>query len=170
MEQKKLEYYFNIFKAFQAPILDEDLAERRQYGIRAFSATQGWFFNNTWRVIGITQDALDAFKAIDFKRIPTRKDPIAVERAHINQRAVWLDELFKRQWDDPREWWDFIHNNDRVVLATVLENKQSDQSGIPLKIAHEIPDNGEYFQTNYIGCKYRKKVERALLEGFVANA
>jgi hypothetical protein len=64
-----------------------------------------------------------------------------------------------------QEWWNFIYENDRVVLATTLENKQSDQKGIPLNIAYEIPDNGEYFQTNYIGCKYRKKVEKVLLEG-----
>lgn len=166
MEQQKLEYFFNIFKAFQAPLLDGNMAERRIYGIRAFSSVQGWFFNNTWRVVGITQEALDAFKTINFKRIPTRKDPIAVERAHINQRSVWLDELFARQWDNPNDWWNYIYNKDRVILATVLENKQSDQSGTPLKIAYDVPDNGEYFQTSYIGCKYRKK-ERALLESFI---
>lgn len=165
MNDKELKYYFDIFKAFQAPILDEEMAERRQYGIRAFSSTQGWFFDNTWRVVGITQDALDAFKAVDFARIPNRKDTVAVERAHIKQRALWLDELFNREWDNMQEWWDFIYENDRVVLATTQENKLSDQMGIPLKIAYDIPDNGEYFKTNYIGCKYRKKVEKVLLEG-----
>ena len=69
MNEKELKYYFDIFKAFQAPILDEDMAERRQYGIRAFSSTQGWFFDNTWRVVGITQDALEAFKAVDFDSV-----------------------------------------------------------------------------------------------------
>jgi len=167
MNEKELKYYFDIFKAFQAPILDEDLAERRQYGIRAFSSTQGWFFDNTWRVVGITQDALEAFKAVDFDRIPTRKDPVAVERAHIKQRAIWLDFLFEREWEDMNQWWKFIHDNDRVVLATTQENKLSDQMGVSLQIAHEIPDNGEYFKTNYIGCKYRKKVEKVLLESFI---
>ena len=92
---------------------------------------------------------------------------MAVERAHIKQRAIWLDFLFEREWEDMNQWWKFIHDNDRVVLATTQENKLSDQMGIPLKIAHEIPDNGEYFKTNYIGCKYRKKVEKVLLESFI---
>lgn len=169
MKQKNIEYYFNIFKAFQAPMSDPALASRRQYGIRAFSSTQGWLFENTWRVVGITKDALEAFKLVNFERIPTRKDPIAVERAHINKRADWLNEMFAREWNDPQEWWDFIHDNDKVVLATAAENSLSDQKGIPLEIAFEIPDNGEYFTTNYIGCKYRKKIERNLLEDFAKS-
>jgi hypothetical protein len=51
-------------------------------------------------------------------------------------------------------------------LATKNENHASDQMGIPLKIAYDIPQDMGYFQSNFIGCKYRKGVEKVLLENF----
>ena len=161
MTNEQIEELYSIFE----PMAKAKYADHN-YLVRAFTNIIGAYNTNGWRVVGITQAAYDAFKAIDFKRIPTKKDPVSVERAHINQRAMWIKELFDRQWDCPKEWWNFIYDNDKTVFATAFENKQSDQSGIPLVIAYEIPDTGEYFTNQFIGCKYRKKVEKALLESF----
>lgn len=166
MKQEDMQNYFNIFKAFQPAYKSAD-AKRRNYLIRSFSSAQGAFFDNSWRVVGITQNALEAFKAVDFKRIPKRKDPIPVERAHIHQRHTWISEMFETEWNDPEKWWQWVWERDACVLSTAAENIASDQQGIPLIIAHEIPQDMGYFQTNYIGCKYRKNVERALLESFL---
>jgi len=163
MTQEQKEDYFKIFKQFQPAYLKAD-KEARAYLIRGFSTTQGAFTQESWRVVGITQAALDAFKAVDFERIPNRKDPITVERAHIHQRAAWISEMFEREWDNADEWWQFIWERDTCVLATHTENRASDQAGAPLEIAYQIPQGMGYFQSNFIGCKYRKKVERALLE------
>ena len=110
---------------------------------------------------------MDAFKSVNFERIPRRKDPITVERAHVHQRAETLSIMFEREWHDCDEWWQFIWERDTTILATKNENHASDQLGIPLEIAYEIPQDMGFFQSNFIGCKYRKKWERALLESFV---
>lgn len=161
----KIEQYFNIFKASQPAYRDANKTERA-YLIRGFSTMQGAFYKNGWRVVGITQDALDAFESLEFIRIPNRKDPITVERAHIHQRNEWISEMFETEWDSAADWWEFIYERDTCVLSTSSENRASDQAGEPLIIAHEIPQNMGYFQSNFIGCKYRKGMERVLLENF----
>jgi hypothetical protein len=163
MTQQDIEHYFQIFKAYQPAYLEAD-NKSRNYLLRGFSTTQGAFFNNSWRVVGITQAALDAFKSVNFERIPRRKDPITVERAHIHQRNAMLSEMFEREWTDANEWWNWIYERDVTVLATKNENHASDQLGIPLEIAYDIPQGMGYFQSNFIGCKYRKRVEKVLLE------
>ena len=161
MNEEKLNEIFDIFKS-----LAKAKHCNKQYLVRAFGSIFGAYSDNGWRVIGITQDALEAFALINFERVPGKKDPVAVERAHINKRADWVEELFRTEWNSAKEWWDFIYENDRTVLATARENYESDNMDMPLKIAYEIPDTGEYFTSQYIGCKYRKKVEKVLLENF----
>lgn len=163
MEKEKVEEFFGIFeKMAEAKHLNKSFTEL----VRTFTSLSGAYIDNGWRVVGITAEAYKAFELVNFERIPTRRDPIAVERAHINKRYDWINELFTRKWEDPQAWWDFIYENDKTVLATTFENKMSDTQGIPLEIAYEIPDTGEYFKTQFISCKYRKKVEKVLLESF----
>jgi len=159
MEDVKREEFFSIFLAMQKAKHAE-----KKYLYRAFSSLCSTFNEFNWRVIGITQDALDSFKAVNFERVPNRKDENPVERAHINKRYDWVEEVFNREWTSSEEWWNFIWENDQTVLATAKENKLSDTIGEPLKIAYEIPDG--YFVSTFIGCKYRKKVEKILLESF----
>ena len=160
MEKEKREEFFDIFLAMQ-----KAKSADKKYLYRAFSSLTATFNEFNWRVIGITQDALDSFKAVNFERIPNRKDENPVERAHINKRYDWVEELFQREWSCSEEWWNFIWENDRTVLATSRENKRSDSIGEPLNIAYEIPEG--YFVSTFIGCKYRKKVEKILLESLV---
>lgn len=164
MTQEHIELYFNIFKGYQLAWNSEGI--NRTSLIRGFSQTQGAFYDDSWRVIGITQAALDAFEAVGFARIPNRKDGVSVERAHVHQRNTWLTEMFEREWHDATEWWAFIHERDTCILATNSENRASDSTGAPLVIAHHIPEGMGYFTSTFIGCKYRKGVERALLEWF----
>lgn len=159
--EEKAKEFFEIFK-----LMAKAKHANHSDMVRTFTNLCGAYMSNGWRVVGITQDAYDAFKAVNFERIPTKKDPVSVERAHIRKRYDWITEMFNTEWNDPKEWWDFIYENDKVVFATPYENKMSDTQGAPLVIAYEIPDTGEYFTDQFIGCKYRKKVERALLESF----
>ena len=159
MNKVKREEFFEIFLAMQKAKHTD-----KKYLYRAFSSLTATFNESNWRVVGITQDALDSFKAVNFERIPNRKDENPVERAHINKRYDWVEELFSTEWDNSEEWWNFIWDNDATVLATAKENKQSDSIGAPLEIAYEIPEG--YFVSTFIGCKYRKKVEKPLLESF----
>jgi hypothetical protein len=164
MNTEKLEEFFSIFKELAKAKYPE-----HKFLVRTFTTLYGCYSENPWRVIGITEEALKAFQSNGFNRIPNKKDPIRVERAHINQRAIWVKELFEREWTCAKEWSDFLYENDRTVLATSVENKMSDQKGIPLVIAYEIPDTGEYFPGQFIGCKFRKKVEGELLKSFLTE-
>lgn len=163
MEKEKREEFFEIFKA-----LAKAKHTDKKYLYRAFTSLCSAYNEFNWRVVGITQDAMKAFERVNFERIPNRKDGTPVERAHINKRYDWMDELFNKEWSSSEDWWNFIWENDRTVLATAKENKASDQLGTPLEIAYEIEDSCEYFVSTFIGCKYRKK-ERALLESFLNN-
>ena len=164
MIQEHIESYFNIFKATQVAYNTPGV--NRTYLIRGFSQSQGAFYTDSWRVIGITQAALDSFASVDFARIPNRKDALTVERAHMHQRNAWLSEMFEREWSCANEWWAFIYERDVCILATNSENRASDRFGAILEIAHEIPQGMGYFTSTFIGCKYRKGVERKLLEDF----
>lgn len=160
MEKIKRDEFFEIFIAMQKAKHTD-----KKYMYRAFASMCATFSDSNWRVVGITQDALDSFKAVNYERIPNRKDENPVERAHIHKRYDWVEELFQKEWSSSKEWWDFIWERDMTVLATSRENKRSDSIGEPLVIAHEIPEG--YFMSTFIGCKYRKKVEKPLLESFV---
>ena len=167
MKQEHIKLYFNIFKGYQLAWNSEGID--RTSLIRGFSQTQGAFYADSWRVIGITQAALDSFASLDFARIPNRKDEVTVERAHVHQRNTWLTEMFCKEWQDANEWWAFIHERDICILATNSENRASDSTGAPLEIAYEIPEGMGYFTSTFIGCKYRKGFERVLLEGFATE-
>lgn len=156
---EKVNEFFGIFKLMAAA----KHADKSSM-VRTFTNLYGCYSQNGWRVVGITQAAYDAFKLVNFERIPNKKDPVSVERAHINRRYDWVTILFNTEWDDPQAWWDFIYENDKVILSTTYENKMSDTQGAELVVVYEIPDTGEYFPSQYIGCKYRKKVERVFLE------
>ena len=164
MEKEKLEEFFSIFKELAKAKYPEHKSL-----VRAFTALYGCYNDNPWRVVGITEEALKAFESTGFSRVPNNKDPMRVERAHIKQRSQWVKEMFEREWSCAKEWADFLYENDRTVLATAYENKMSDQKGEPLVIAYEIPDNGEYFRSQFIGCKFRKKVEGVLLKSFLTE-
>ena len=71
MTQEHIELYFNIFKANQLAYNTPGV--NRTCLLRGFSQSQGAFCDNSWRVIGITQAALDSFASLGFKRIPNRK-------------------------------------------------------------------------------------------------
>jgi hypothetical protein len=162
MNKEQIEELYTIFKAMAAAKHGNHI-----YLVRGFASIYGGYYKNVWRVVGITQEAYDAFKAVNFEKFPTRKDGVCIERAHLYQRNVWVKEMFERQWNSSDEWWQFVQDHDKTILATAAENKLSDQKGIPLKVAYEIPDTGVYFTSLFIGCKYRKKVEKPLLESFL---
>lgn len=160
MNAEKRAEFFEIFKALQKAKHAD-----RKYLTRAFSSISATYNEWNWRVVGITEDAYKSFQSVNFERIPNRKDENPVERAHIHKRFDWVEELFKTDWQSSEEWFNFMWEKDMTVLATSRENKQSDINGTPLKIKYEIPEG--YFKSSFIGCSYRKKTEKVLLESFV---
>ena len=160
MEKHKVEECFQIFK-----LMAKAKHANHKYMVRTITNLFGCYFDG-WTVVGITEDAYNSFKKVEFKRIPNKKDESPVERAHIVQRHKWVTELIERDWKNSQEWYDFIQENDKTVLATAYENKLSDKVGAPLKIKYHIPEIGKYFTGKFIGCTYRKNIEKKLLESF----
>jgi hypothetical protein len=72
-----------------------------------------------WRVVGITHNALSLFKEHDFKK----KSGIKIQRAHLIDRDHWYSVLFETEWENSKQWYNFVYENDRTVLALSSENK-----------------------------------------------
>ncbi len=70
----------------------------------------------SWRVVGITKNALEALAAADF-RVPKAK----IKRAHKVSRKVRGDELFNRL-EPMSNAYEFFFEHDSVTLTTSTEN------------------------------------------------
>jgi hypothetical protein len=71
-----------------------------------------------WRVIGVSKEALVALKQNGYT-----KKGIKLQRAHINDRDIWYNELFNRSFVECNEWYKFYQDNDKTILALSSENK-----------------------------------------------
>jgi hypothetical protein len=71
-----------------------------------------------WRVIGVSKEALIAIKQNGY-----RKSGLKLQRAHINDRDIWYNELLNRAFVDCNEWYKFYQDNDKTILAFSSENK-----------------------------------------------
>lgn len=106
----------------------------------------------SWRVIGITPDALMAFAENNFKR-PTRQ----LQRGHRFDRASTADALyFKQKKPMPlKKFFDFFLERDKTVIMTNDENKHMANGKFPKFI--KIDNRLELFPCGtLIGWKHRK--------------
>jgi hypothetical protein len=71
-----------------------------------------------WKVIGVSKQALIALKQNGYKN-----SGIKLQRAHINDRDVWYNELLSKAFIDYNEWYKFYQDNDKTILALSSENK-----------------------------------------------
>jgi hypothetical protein len=72
----------------------------------------------SWRVVGITRNALKALAAVDF-HVPQAN----IRRAHKVSRRDRGNELFNRVEPMPNAY-DFFFEHDSVTLTTAAENKR----------------------------------------------
>lgn len=71
-----------------------------------------------WRVVGMTELALQEFIANNFDR------PKTVCRAHKVSRLETSKEMFEGPLMSFDEWWELYYERDKTVLATKSENMQ----------------------------------------------
>jgi len=76
---------------------------------------------NAWRVVGVTRAALDRFAANEFRRV----SGMGVNRAHLVDRHQTYTDILSRDMD-VEEWWAFLQERDKCVLATSSENLKND--------------------------------------------
>lgn len=70
----------------------------------------------SWLVVGITRNALEALAAVDFRVREAR-----IKRAHQVSRNHRGDQLFNRDEPMPNAY-DFFFESDKVILTTSAEN------------------------------------------------
>jgi hypothetical protein len=121
-------------------------------GVRPFS----------WRVVGITKNALAAFHEVDFRKKPSKPK---VVRGHIQQRFIFTNELLARRAQTMAEFIEFWLEKDLVVLT--LENRHDVGQYIPIE-----NDDGNLFTCEHVSFQYKAKEKerlRSLYEDFSAG-
>ena len=106
-----------IFEAFNHIKDIEGLPIRNK--VRAFEEVKGMIPG--WHVIGITKDALEIFKKLNYKRPPGRGED-GVNRSHQYSRSATYKSMFEKYDWSFEEFWNFIDERDNTILATTKEN------------------------------------------------
>lgn len=120
---KKEEIYEDYLAIFgmKAPI------SRR---VRMLSELMGCYEDH-WRVVGITEEALKRFKEYDFKK--TSK--MGINRSHESDRNVTYKHMLSEKMEI-ESWWSYYIERDITILSTSSENMSKDKS-IIIKIDTE---------------------------------
>ncbi len=114
---------------------------------------------NSWRVTGITEEALKAYKEANFKRENLK---VKLERAHLSQRQGTFINMMNKTLSQPNEdlddWWKYYYENDETIIALKSENQDV------AKCKRFVIDNalGLFMRTS-MGWKLTKR-EREYLE------
>ena len=139
--------YVALFNArLQCPdgFLDRDMTRL----LTGLMSAKEW----SWRVIGITPEALEVFAEHDFKR-PAGK----LQRGHQVDRVVTARELFQRE--KPENIDEFFHTflkNDQTVLMTNQQNRHRKVASVPQYIPIDNNEATLFPSGTLVGWKHRK--------------
>ena len=92
-------------------------------------------YEDHWRVIGVTKEALNVFRAHGFKKVSR----MGINRGHIFDRKDTLKYMLDYPFQDVEEWWNFYYDRDKTILMTSTENitgKLSDHYSVPEGLFH----------------------------------
>lgn len=114
---------------------------------------------NSWRVVGITPEALEIFKKNEFKK----KSGMRINRSHITQRFGFYQSLLnpENKISGAEEFWNLYYENDMTVLASASENMRADVT--IFENAYPVPqDERKLFQTAGYAWKHKDEEEAFL--------
>ena len=94
--------------------------------IRIMGELMASCYDDHWRVIGVTKEALNVFRAHGYKRVSR----MGINRGHIHDRIETFTEMLKNPILDVKEWWDFFYNRDETILMTSTENMSHNLSEV----------------------------------------
>jgi len=103
----------------------------------------------SWRVVGISFNALKKIKENDF-----RGKPKGLVRGHIVDRAITRQSLLERLFER-RDWWQKFWESDETEIVTREENDTGNKSTI---ISIDYSD-GLFANSGKVGFKFRKTIE-----------
>ena len=110
---------------------------------------------NPWRVVGITEKALDVFKEHNFKKI----SKMGINRSHIINRNDTYTYMFNNIFKDPNKWWNYYFDKDKTILSTSSENTASKFSTITT-----FDNNNFLFKSRGFAWTHGKQEEQFLKE------
>ena len=76
-------------------------------------------YEETWRVVGITEEALKVFKKHDFKSA----SKMGINRAHKVHRITTYKEMLSIKMEI-ESWWAYYIKHDTTILSTSSENRR----------------------------------------------
>jgi len=137
LTQLELNYLYGIYLAIF------NLPGGRQWFHRKHNLfTNMWGFEWSWRVVGVTINALHTFQQINFDRPPA---PNNIVRAHIIDRKAYSNFIFVREEPlDQTDLFSTFWQSDKVVLATREENRLGN---LPEQILQINPEEGLFTNT-----------------------
>ena len=94
---------------------------------------------HSWKVIGVTKNALKIFKQNNFKTV----SGMGIERAHLKDRSKFYQILLERDFSYDG-WVKYIDDSDKTVLATKKENNVNKFSKIT-----EVTEKGLFKNTGF---------------------
>ena len=121
--------------------------------VRLLSEAMG-SYEDAWRVVGITEKALETFKENGYKRVSR----MGVNRSHLVDRHSTYKYMLENKMLDKDEWWQFYLDRDKTVFATSGENMSNDFSNIIYFESQGL------FRTSGFAWKHSKKESSFLQE------
>lgn len=75
-------------------------------------------YDNFWKVIGVTKNALKVFEENSFKKVSR----MGINRSHIVDRHKTYTRMVENPNPDYKSWWEDYLENDKTILSTSSEN------------------------------------------------
>ena len=113
----------------------------------------------SWRVTGISENAIRAIAMNDFKK-PSRM----LSRDHSRPRAETYNKEFFESIKPFEEWWSWVWDNDKTTLMTNEEHHNREQRS---KIYPLDPKENYFVDTEVAGWHQTKKHEGAMIRRLI---
>jgi len=123
--------------------------------IRMLSELCG-IYEDHWKVIGITKDALKVFFENNFER----KSKMGINRSHFQDRYKTFTHLLTHDLNCD-EWWEYYDKHNVTVLATSTENMTNIWSEV-----YDVDTNLNLFKSSGFSWKHGKQEQQFLKETY----
>ena len=103
---------------------------------------------DTWKVIGITAEAILVFKNNDYRYVSR----MGINRSHYRKdRVEFFTDLLKKDFSF-NEWCSYLCENDRTIFSLASENAKNKFSRI-----YEFSNEENHFRAKSIGWRHNKE-------------
>ena len=141
-ESSKRRNFYEFYKLIYSSPFDRG---KKRMVMTSVLGHESW----SWRVVGISKNAILEIKNNDFKH-PSKK----LSRDHKIPRSEFIDKLFDEKLQPFEIWWSKIWENDKTELITNIEHTSGSRSQI-----FPIDPSLCLFQSKMAGWQHTKKKE-----------